>query len=196
MNNGTGPNGKTAVPNVKIKIETGRKVTRRQHFLSPQRSEGAQNTRPTTALCSFHDTTLTERSCEAVPRNKLFLNVIHSLKMCLKFVRTQCTARAQEILHNNGLSVVSCRHVHEACALRDCPAVYSTEHAQQFRTGSRCKSAFWLHRDREVTLPRVLGVAFELFADYDRSGPSTPRISAKLLCHGLHNGSGGPETDG
>jgi hypothetical protein len=75
----------------------------------------------------------------------------------------------------------------------DCPAVYSTEHAQQFRTGSRFSSsfrnkfAFWLHRtEREVTLPRVLSVAFELFTDYDRSGPSTWRISAKLLSHGLH----------
>jgi hypothetical protein len=60
----------------------------------------------------------------------------------------------------------------------DCPAVYSTEHAEharQFRTGSRFSSsfrdkfAFWLHRtEREVTLPRVLGVAFELFAQGHR----------------------------
>jgi hypothetical protein len=39
-------------------------------------------------------------------------------------------------------------------------------------------------------------MAFELFADYDRSGPSTPQISAKLLRHGLHNGSDRTKTDG
>jgi hypothetical protein len=37
-------------------------------------------------------------------------------------------------------------------------------------------------------------VAFELFADYERSGPSTPRISAKLLRHGFHKGPNGSQT--